>query len=124
MSSYSSESSGVIRLGIPLELAPDVLPTALAKYDAGSPHTRVVPQHLSTAGNSSPYVAINSTWSGARTPVWMEFDGMLVAQESLGVLISSKLLPIGPPDGVLLDELTELRWVGFPRSASPAWLTN
>ncbi|MBO0866482.1 MAG: LysR family transcriptional regulator, partial [Mycobacterium sp.] len=49
MSNYRTESSDVIRLGIPLELAPDVLPTALAKFTAASPHTRVVPQHLSTA---------------------------------------------------------------------------
>src|ERR1700746_2327094 len=39
MSKYSTEYSGVIRLGIPLELAPDVLPVALAKFAAESPRT-------------------------------------------------------------------------------------
>ena len=49
MSAYSAGVGEVIRLGIPLELAPDVLPAALAKFAAESPRTRVVPQHLSTA---------------------------------------------------------------------------
>ena len=35
MSTYSTGSSAVIRLGIPMELDPDVLPTALAKFAAG-----------------------------------------------------------------------------------------
>src|ERR1700735_3151579 len=34
MSNYAAESSGVIRLGIPLELAPEVIPTALDKFAA------------------------------------------------------------------------------------------
>ena len=47
---------------------------------------------------------------------------MLVARESLGVLVSSKLAArLAGPDGVLLDQLDGLRWVGFPRSSSPAW---
>src|SRR5258707_1078365 len=50
MSTYSSGSSEAIRLGVPLELAPDVLPTALAKFAVESPNARVVAQHLSTAG--------------------------------------------------------------------------
>ena len=123
MSSYSTEFSGVIRLGIPLELAPDVLPAALAKFDAGSPHTRVVPQHLSTAGQ---FIALRSGQLDVglvrERPSGSEFDAMLVAQESLGVLLSSKLAArLAGADGVALEELTELHWVGFPRSASPAW---
>ena len=47
---------------------------------------------------------------------------MLVAQEPLGVLISSKVVTrLADSDGVRLDQLAELNWVGFPRSASPAW---
>src|SRR6202012_5144930 len=49
MSTYSTESSEVIRLGIPLEMSADVLQTALTKFAAESPKSRVVPQHLSTA---------------------------------------------------------------------------
>jgi DNA-binding transcriptional LysR family regulator len=123
MGNYSTESSGVIRLGIPLELVPDVLPAALANFTAESPHTRVVPQHLSTAAQ---FVALRSDRLDVglvrERPSGSEFDAMLVADEPLGVLLSSKLAArLAGPDGVQLDELGGLRWVGFPRSNSPAW---
>ena len=123
MSSYSTESSGVIRLGVPLELAPDVLPTALAKFAAASPHTRVVPRHLSTAAQ---FVALRNDQLDVglvrERPSGSEFDAMVVARESLGVLLSSDVAArLAGPDGVELDLLAELHWVGFPRSSSPAW---
>jgi DNA-binding transcriptional LysR family regulator len=123
MSNYTTESGGVIRLGIPLELAPDVLPAALAKFAAESPHTRVIPQHLSTAAQ---FTALRSDQLDVglvrERPPGSEFDVMLVAQEPLGVLISSKLVArLAGSDGVQLDQLAELQWVGFPRSGSPAW---
>jgi len=123
MSTYGNESSGVIRLGIPLELAPDVLPTALAKFAADSPNTRVVPQHLSTAAQ---FEALRSDQLDVglvrERPSGSEFDAMLVAQESAGVLVSSKVaVRLADSGGVQLDQLAELQWVGFPRSSSPAW---
>jgi DNA-binding transcriptional LysR family regulator len=123
MSNYTTESSAVIRLGIPLELAPDVLPAALAKFAAESPHTRVVPQHLSTAAQ---FIALRSDQLDVglvrERPSGSEFDAMLVAQEFLGVLLSSKLVArLARSDGVQLDQLGGLRWVGFPRSSSPGW---
>jgi DNA-binding transcriptional LysR family regulator len=123
MSTFSAGSSEVIRLGIPLELAPDVLPTALAKFAVESPNTRVVPQHLSTAAQ---FKALRSDQLDVglvrERPSGSEFDAMLVAQEVLGVLISSKVAArLADSDGVQLAELAELNWVGFPRSSSPAW---
>jgi DNA-binding transcriptional LysR family regulator len=123
MSNYSTEDSGVIRLGIPLELAPDVLPTALAKFAAESPRTRVVPQHLSTAAQ---FTALRSDQLDVglvrERPSGSEFDAMLVAQEPLGVLLSSTVAArLAGSDGIQLDQLGELQWVGFPRSSSPAW---
>jgi DNA-binding transcriptional LysR family regulator len=123
MSNYSTEASGVIRLGIPLELAPDVLPTALAKFAAESPRTRVVPQHLSTAAQ---LMALRSDQLDVglvrERPSGSEFDAMLVAQEPLGVLLSSTVAArLAGSDGIQLDQLGELQWVGFPRSSSPAW---
>src|ERR1700758_322442 len=122
MSSYSTESSGVIRLGIPLELALDVLPVALAKFAAESPHTRVVPQHLSTAAQISALRADQLDVGLVRErPSGSEFDAMLVTQEALGVLVASKLAArLAGSDGIQLDQLGKLNWVGFPRSSSPA----
>jgi DNA-binding transcriptional LysR family regulator len=48
MAAYTAEGGGVIRLGIPLELAPDVL-CALAKFRADHPQTRIEPRQLSMA---------------------------------------------------------------------------
>src|ERR1700730_14303177 len=123
MSTYSTGSSEVIRLGIPLELAPDVLPTALARFAVESSNTRVVPQHLSTAAQ---FEALRSDQLDVglvrERPSGSEFDAMLVAQEPLVVLNSSKVAArLADSDGVQLDQLAELNWVGFPRSSSPAW---
>jgi DNA-binding transcriptional LysR family regulator len=123
LASYSTEAGDVIRLGIPLELAPDVLPRALAKFAAESPKTRVVPRHLSTAAQ---FAALRSDEIDVglvrERPAGLEFDALLVANENLGVLLESELAArLVGPDGVRLDDLGALQWVGFPRSASPAW---
>jgi DNA-binding transcriptional LysR family regulator len=123
MSIYSTESSEVIRLGIPLELAPDVLPTALAKFAVESPNTQVMPQHLSTAAQFKALRGDQLDVGLVRErPSGSEFDAMLIAQESLGVLISPKVAArLADSAGVQLDQLAELQWVGFPRSSGPAW---
>jgi DNA-binding transcriptional LysR family regulator len=123
MSAYCIGSDEVIRLGIPLELAPEVLPAALAKFATESPRTRVIPQHLSTAAQ---FEALRSDQLDVglvrERPAGSEFDAMLVAQEAPGVLVSSKVAArLADSDGVRLDHLADLRWVGFPRSSSPAW---
>ena len=123
MSNYSAESGAIIRLGVPLELAAEVIPTALAKFAEESPGTRVVPQHLSTAAQ---LVALRTDQLDVglvrERPSGSEFDAMLVAREALGILLSSKVAArLVGLDGVRLDELGELHWVGFPRSSSPAW---
>ena len=110
MSNYTAESRGVIRLGIPLELDPDVLPAALAKFAAESPHTRVAPQHLSTAAQ---FIALRGDQLDVglvrERPSGSEFDAMPVAREPLGVLVCSKLVArLAGPDGVQLDQLAEL----------------
>ena len=123
MGSYRNEDAGVIRLGIPLELAPGVLPGALAKFGAESPKTRVVPRHLSTAAQFAALRGGELDVGLVRErPAGTEFDTLLVARESLGVLVESSVAAcrVGP-DGIRLDDLRDLRWAGFPRSGSPAW---
>ncbi len=123
MADHTTDAGAVIRLGVPLELAPDVLPPALAKFAADCPNTRIVPRHLSTtaqfAALRSDELDVGLVREHPRGP---EFDAMLVRREVLGVLLQSELAArlVGPA-GVALDDLGELQWVGFPRSASPAW---
>jgi DNA-binding transcriptional LysR family regulator len=47
---------------------------------------------------------------------------MLVVEERLGVLLAAEqAAKIAGVDGIRLDTLAGLDWVGFPRSGSPAW---
>ena len=123
MAELTRDGAGVIRLGIPLELDPDVLPPALARFTAKFPETRVVPRQLSTAAQ---FLALRDDTLDVglvrERPAGPEFDAMLVARENLGILIASGLADefVGP-DGIRLDALQGLKWVGFPRAGSPAW---
>jgi DNA-binding transcriptional LysR family regulator len=120
---FTREGGGVIRLGVPLELPRDMLPRALAKFAEQCPHTRVLPRHLSTAGQVAAMRAGELDLGLLRErPTRGEFDAMLVVRENLGVLVASELAErLVCPEGVRLDALCELEWVGFPRAGSPAW---
>ena len=122
IAAYMAEGGGVIRLGIPLELAPDVL-RALAKFSADHPQTRVEPRHLSMAEQLAALRSGQLEVSFMRElPPGPEFDTMLVARENLGVLLAEELAArLAEPEGIRLDALAGLDWVGFPRSNSPAW---
>jgi DNA-binding transcriptional LysR family regulator len=122
MAAYTAEGGGVIRLGIPLELAPDVL-CALAKFSADHPQTRIEPRQLSMAEQLAALRSGQLDVSFMREkPPGPEFDSMLVAREDLGVLLAEELAArLAGPQGIRLDALAGLDWVGFPRSDSPAW---
>jgi DNA-binding transcriptional LysR family regulator len=123
MAEFTTESSGVIRLGVPLELDPDVLPRALASFTAKFPEARVVPRQLSTAAQFAALREETLDIGLVRErPAGPEFDAMLVSRENLGILIATDLADeLVGPDGVRLDDLRGLKWIGFPRSGSPAW---
>ena len=123
MAELTAGGNSVIRLGIPLELDPDVLPRALARFTAKFPEAQVVPRQLSTAAQ---FAALRDDTLDVglvrERPAGPEFDAMLVSRENLGVLIASDLVDqLVGPDGVRLDALHGLKWIGFPRAGSPAW---
>jgi DNA-binding transcriptional LysR family regulator len=123
MAELTADGSTVIRLGIPLELDPDVLPPALARFTTKYPETRVVPRQLSTAAQ---FAALRDDTLDVglvrERPAGPEFDAMLVSRENLGILIAADLADdVVGPDGVRLDALHRLKWIGFPRAGSPAW---
>jgi DNA-binding transcriptional LysR family regulator len=113
---------GVIRLGIPCELAPDIL-CAISNFIGDRRATRVEPVHLPMAeqlaalrGGRLDVGFMHERPSGA------EFDAMLVGRENLGVLLADDVARrVAGPDGIQLESLAGLDWVGFPRSNSPAW---
>jgi hypothetical protein len=55
-------------------------------------------------------------------PPDQEFDAVLVVEEPMGVILATdRATALAEPGGVQLPRLTGLRWIGFPRSDSPAW---
>jgi DNA-binding transcriptional LysR family regulator len=123
MAEFTTEGGGVLRLGVPMELPPDLLHSALEKFTANCPDTRVMPRHLSTAAQVSALRSGEIDVGLLRErPAAEEFDAMLVVRENLGVLLASELADgLVGPDGVRLDALTGLQWLCFPRTDSPAW---
>jgi DNA-binding transcriptional LysR family regulator len=125
MAELTTDGGSVIRLGIPLELDPDVLPRALARFTAKFPETRVVPRQLSTAAQFAALRMTRSTSDSCVNAGRSEFDAMLVSRENLGVLIASDLADeLLGPDGVQLDALQGLKWVGFRVQAVRPGATN
>jgi DNA-binding transcriptional LysR family regulator len=118
----ADDPTGVIQLGIPSELASDLL-RVVARFAAEHPGTRVIPRHLPMAAQLASLRRGDLDVSFMREhPAGTEFDTMLVAQENLGILLSGDLAArLADPDGIHLNALAGLQWIGFPRSGSPAW---
>jgi DNA-binding transcriptional LysR family regulator len=139
---------GELRLGVPLELPPEVLAAPIAALAAACPDTRIRSRHLSTAAQLAALRAGELDAGLVREhPIGPDVDAAPVLDEPLGVLVAADVLaalapaPAGPdghravrldaltpgpagPDGhraVRLDALRGLEWVGFARSGSPAW---
>ena len=113
----------VLRLGIPLELPPDLLPGPLGKLAAAQPDTRVQARHASTAAQLDALRAGELDLGLVRErPPGADLDATLAAEERLGVLLArSRAETLATDRGVRLNALAGLDWVGFPRSGSPAW---
>ncbi|WP_329456201.1 LysR family transcriptional regulator [Streptomyces sp. NBC_01497] len=131
----------LLRLGIPIELPDEVLLPAIADLARTCPGTTVRARHLSTADQHTALLAGELEMGLLRErPAGPSLDAMLVVEERLGVLLSAEraaelAAPAAGPgtagqaagghghtaEGVRLDALAGLDWVGFPRSGSPAW---
>jgi DNA-binding transcriptional LysR family regulator len=123
MADYTTEGTGVIRLGIPLELPPSVLPGTLSRFATDCPHARVVSKYMSTAAQFAALRSDDLDVGLVRErPAGSEFDAMLVVRESLGILIDSNVAAkLSGADGISLEALGRMDWVAFPRTHSPAW---
>ncbi|MFE6286694.1 LysR family transcriptional regulator [Streptomyces sp. NPDC057877] len=123
MTARTGESATTLRIGIPLELPADLLSKALLELSAAHPDTRVQARHLSTSAQVTELRQGNLELGLLRErPQGQELDAMLVVEERLGVLLAAeRAAELASPDGIRLDALNALAWVGFPRSGSPAW---
>ncbi|HET6294372.1 MAG TPA: LysR family transcriptional regulator [Kribbella sp.] len=113
----------VLRLGIPLELPDDVLVPAFADLARHYPDTTVRPRHMATAEQHEALLAGELDLGLMRErPMGEQLDAMLVVEERLGVILTAdKTAELADEEGMRLDALAGLEWVGFPRETSPAW---
>jgi DNA-binding transcriptional LysR family regulator len=120
---HTEAGATALRLGIPLELPADLLSRPLAGLAAAYPGTRVQARHLSSAAQLAAVRSGELDLGLVREhPIGHDLDAMLVVEEHLGVLLAADLAAtIAGPEGVRLDALAGLDWVGFPRAGSPAW---
>jgi DNA-binding transcriptional LysR family regulator len=123
VATHTAAGGSLLRLGIPLELPPDLLSLALADLAAAYPATRVQARHLSTAAQlAALHTGDLDVGLVRERPVGQELDAVPVVEERLGVLLAPEYAAkLARPEGVRLDTLTGLDWVSFPRSGSPAW---
>ncbi|MEV5717414.1 LysR family transcriptional regulator [Amycolatopsis mediterranei] len=117
MARHTASGSGVLRVGVPLELPPDLLPSALARL----PDTRVQARHLSSVAQVAALRAGELDVGLVRQrPAGPDLDAALVVTEDVGVLLATDLAEkLGSP--VRLEDLAGLEWFAFPRAGSPAW---
>ncbi len=117
MARHTEAGGGVLRVGVPLELPPDLLPSALARL----PDTRVQARHLSSVAQVAALRAGELDVGLVRErPAGPDLDATLVVAEEVGVLLAADLAEkLGSP--VRLEDLAGLEWFAFPRAGSPAW---
>ncbi|MGR6322093.1 LysR family transcriptional regulator [Micromonospora soli] len=120
---HAAAGGGLLRLGIPLELPPDLLTRPLADLATAYPDTRVQARHMSTAAQLTALRQSELDVGLVREhPIGLDLDAVLAVEERLGVLLATtRAAALAGPDGIRLDALAGLDWVGFPRSGSPAW---
>ena len=120
---HGSTDGGVLRLGVPLELPPELLARPFADLAKACPDTRVSARHLATAAQFAALRAGELDLGLVREhPIGPDLDAVLVVDEPLGVLLATSVVgERAGANGVRLEALAGLDWVGFPRSGSPAW---
>lgn len=113
----------LLRIGVPLEFPPDVLPRALAELAARFPDTRVEVRHSASAAQLAALRTGDLDLALIRDrPADPSLDTVLVVEEAMGVILADvRATDVREPRGVQLPRLAGLTWMGFSRTESPAW---
>lgn len=119
----SPGTAGLIRIGVPLEFPPDLLPTALGQLAEAHPDTRVKVVHSSSSTQLTALRSAELDVGLVRDrPTDPRIDAVLAVREAMGVILATaRAEEIAEPTGVHLHRLAGLHWMGFARSDAPAW---
>lgn len=112
-----------LRVGLPLDLPPGLFGKPFAVLESAFSGTRVTVRHMPQAGRESALRAgaLDVGLLYGR-PGGDDLDCLLVLEEPLGVLLAARhAARLSGPDGVSLDALGGLEWVGFPRHDAPGF---
>ena len=116
MAAHTATDDQALRIGIPLELPAGLLSAALADLKVQALHMSTVAQAAALRSGRLDLGLLRER------PTGDDLDAVLVLRENLGVLLAAPLAAgLKGPDGIPLEALAGLDWIGFPRSGSPAW---
>jgi DNA-binding transcriptional LysR family regulator len=123
MNAEASADSTPLRIGVPLELPPDLLPAAIARVSASFSALTVQLRHARSTDQLTALQLGELDMALVRDrPVDVDLDSVLVVEESIGVILTTDLAEeLGQAAGVPLQHLAGLRWMGFSRGDAPAW---
>ncbi|MFJ1598129.1 LysR family transcriptional regulator [Streptomyces sp. NPDC088261] len=112
-----------VRVGVPLELPPDLLPTAIAEVNATYPNTSVVLQHARSTAQLTALRAGELEVALVRDhPTDPSLDSVLAVEEAMGVVLTAaRAEELADAGSVRLHRLRGMSWVSFARVDAPAW---
>jgi DNA-binding transcriptional LysR family regulator len=123
MTDLGTAGSAPLRIGVPLELPADLLPSAIARISAIFPDLVVQLRHTRSADQLVDLALGELNLALLRDrPTDRHIDSVLAVEESMGVILTAELAEkLAQPGGVPLQHLADLRWIGFSRGDAPAW---
>lgn len=123
MADSAGPGAGALSIGVPLELPPDLLPSAIARVTAVLPDFAVQVRHLRSSEQLSSLKNAELDMALVRDrPADRAIDSVLAVEEPMGVILTAqRAAELARPAGVPLQSLADLRWVGFSRGDAPAW---
>jgi DNA-binding transcriptional LysR family regulator len=123
MTTSTTTDVGPLQIGVPLELPPDLLPSAVARVSAIFPDLIVQMRHARSTEQLEALKAGELDLALLRDrPLDRTVDSVLAVEEAMGVILTAaRAEELAQPAGVPLHRLADLRWVGFARGDAPAW---
>lgn len=123
MTNATGPEFAALRIGVPLELPPDLLPSAIARAGANFSGLDVQLRHARSADQLPALIAGELDMALLRDrPTDRGVDSVLAVRESMGVILTAERAEeLAQPAGIALHHLADLRWVGFSRGDAPAW---
>jgi DNA-binding transcriptional LysR family regulator len=123
MTNLATAGNAPLRIGVPLELPPDLLPSAVARVSGIFPDLVVQLRHAPSADQLVALTLGELDLALLRDrPIDRDIDSVLAVEEPMGVILTaSRAEGLAQPAGVPLHHLAGLRWVGFSRGDAPAW---